>query len=119
MGFPVSAEVDRGRARVYGGIGYFTRGAWFSGAGASYAANERVSAFASFSRAWRRADVPDVPIGDRDRNEISGGASYAITSAIRVFGSLGRTVATLDENGAGTTVAGGVSFSVASGTAAK
>jgi hypothetical protein len=116
MGFPLSAEFGRGPARVYGGAGYFTRGAWFTGVGGSYAVNQRVSAFSSFSRAWRRADVPDVPIGDRDRNEISGGASYALTTAVRVFGSIGRTVATLDENGAGTTIAGGLSFLFTSGT---
>ena len=72
------------------------------------------STFGSFSRAWRRSDVPGVPIGDRDRKEISGGASYALTKAVHVFGSTGRTIATLEENGAGTTIAGGVSFFVMS-----
>jgi hypothetical protein len=110
MGFPVSAEVDRGPVRIYGGAGYFTRGAWFTGAGGSYFVNNRVSTFGSFSRAWRRSDVPDVPLGDRDRKEISGGASYAVSPAVHVFGSMGRTIATLEENGAGATVAGGVSF---------
>jgi len=110
LGFPVSAEIDRGPLRVYSGMGYFTRGAWFTGLGGSYGLNERVSLFSSFSRAWRRSDVPDVPIADRDRNELSGGASYAVTRVVRLFGSMGRTVATLDENGAGTTIAGGVSF---------
>ena len=119
LGFPASAEIDRGPARVYAGAGYFTRGAWFTGIGGSYAVNARVSAFSSLTRAWRRADVPGVPIGDRDRNEVSGGASYAVTGAVHVFGSIGRTLATLDENGAGTTVAGGASFVLASGAAVK
>jgi hypothetical protein len=114
LGVPVSAEIDRGPVRVYGGMGYFTRGAWFTGAGGSYAVNEKVSTFGSFSRAWRRSDVPGVPIGDRDRKEISGGASYALTPAVHVFGSTGRTIATLEENGAGMTIAGGVSFFIMS-----
>ena len=114
LGLPVSAEIDRGPVRLYGGMGYFTRGAWFTGAGGSYAVNAKVSTFGSFSRAWRRSDVPGVPIGDRDRKEISGGASYALTKAVHVFGSTGRTIATLEENGAGTTIAGGVSFFVMS-----
>ena len=119
MGFPASAEIDRGPARVYAGAGYFTRGAWFTGIGGSYALNVRLSAFGSFSRAWRRADVAGVPIGDRDRNELSGGASYGLSSAVHIFGSVGRTLATLDENGAGTTIAGGISFVLASGTAQR
>ena len=110
LGFPVSAEIDRGPLRMYGGMGYFTRGAWFTGLGGSWVLNDRVSVFSSFSRAWRRPDAPDVPIADRDRNEMSGGASYTVTRAVHLFGSIGRTVATLDENGAGTTIAGGVSF---------
>jgi hypothetical protein len=110
LGLPISMEFDRGPARIYGGTGYFTRGAWFTGAGGSYGVNDQVSVFGSFSRAWRRSDVPDVPLGERDRKEISGGASYAVSPAVHVFGSMGRTIATLEENGAGRTIAGGVSF---------
>jgi hypothetical protein len=114
LGLPVSAEVSRGPVRLYGGMGYFTRGAWFTGAGGSYVVSAKVSAFGSFSRAWRRSDVPGVPVADRDRKEISGGASYALAPAVHVFGSTGRTIATLEENGAGATIAGGVSFFVMS-----
>jgi hypothetical protein len=110
LGLPISMEFDRGPARIYGGAGYFTRGAWFTGAGGSYGVNDKVSVFGSFSRAWRRSDVPDVPLGERDRKEISGGASYAVSPGVHVFGSMGRTIATLEENGAGRTIAGGVSF---------
>ena len=110
MGFPVSAELDRGAVRVYGAAGYFTRGAWFTGAGTSVVLNDRTAVSAGFSHAWRRAPTPDVPLADRDRNELSGSLSYGVTPSIHIFGSLGRTVATLDENGAGTTIGGGVSF---------
>jgi hypothetical protein len=110
LGFPVSAGFDRGPVRLYGGAGYFTRGAWFTGAGGSYFVNDRVTAFGSLSRAWRRAEILDEPLGERDRKEVSGGASYAVTPAVHVFGSMGRTFATLEENGAGATIAGGVSF---------
>jgi hypothetical protein len=110
MGFPVSAEVDRGPVRLYGATGYFTRGAWFTGAGVSLVVNEKTAVSGGFSRSWRRAVTPDVPLGDRDRNELSGSVSYAVAPSVRVFGSLGRTIATLDENGAGTVIGGGVSF---------
>ena len=42
--------------------------------------------------------------------EITGSASYTVTPQVSVYGALGRTVATLDENGAGTSLVGGVSF---------
>jgi hypothetical protein len=110
LGFPVSAELDHGPVRVYGATGYFTCGAWFTGAGVSVVLTERTAVSGGFSRSWRRALTPDLPIGERDRNELSGSVSYGLTPSMRVFGSLGRTIATLDENGAGTVVGGGVSF---------
>jgi hypothetical protein len=76
----------------------------------SLVVNEKTAVSGGFSRSWRRAVTPDVPLGDRDRNELSGSVSYAVGPSVRVFGSLGRTIATLDENGAGTVIGGGVSF---------
>jgi len=61
----------------------------------------------------RRADAIDVPLSDRDRNEVSGGLSYAVSPQVSVFGSVGHTIATLDQNGAGATVGAGVAFFVA------
>ncbi len=108
FGLPVSAELDRGALRLFAGGGYFSGGVWFSGVGAGIRVSPRVSYSGSFSRAWRRAEVPGVP-SDRDRNELSGSASYAVTPRISAFGSLSRTIATLEENGAGTTLGCGLS----------
>jgi hypothetical protein len=112
FGLPVSAEIDRGQLRLYGSTGYFSTGTWFGGAGATLVVNPKTAVSIGFSRAWRGSDVPDVPLSDRDRNELSGAASYSITSRLAVFGSVGRTIATLDENGAGTTVGAGLSVLV-------
>jgi len=110
FGLPVSVELDRGRARLYAGGGYFTRGVWFTGAGVGSRLNDKLFVSGGFSRSWRGSDVPDVPLSDRDRKEITGSASYTITPQVSVYGALGRTLATLDENGAGTSLVGGVSF---------
>jgi hypothetical protein len=110
FGLPVSVELDRGRVRLYAGGGYFSRGVWFTGAGAGVRVNDKVFVSGGFSRSWRGTDVPDVPLSDRDRKEITGSGSYAVTPQISVYGALGRTLATLDENGAGTSLVGGVSF---------
>lgn len=110
FGLPVSVELDRGRARLYAGGGYFTRGVWFTGVGAGTRLNDKVFVSGGFSRSWRGSDVPDIPLSDRDRKEITGSGSYAVTPQISVYGAVGRTIATLDENGAGTSLVGGVSF---------
>ncbi len=110
LGLPVSVELDRGPARLYAGGGYFTRGVWFTGAGLGTRLNDKVFVSGAFSRSWRGSDVPDIPLSDRDRKEITGSGSYALTPQISVFGAIARTIATLDENGAGTSLVGGVSF---------
>jgi len=115
-GLPVSAEIGRGTTRLYGGSGYFSRGIWFAGGGVGARASSKTYLSGSFSRSWRRADAFGVPLSDRARNEVTGSASYALTRNTSVFGSLARTIATLDENGAGTTIAGGISFFVAAPT---
>jgi hypothetical protein len=107
FGLPVSVEAARGRALLYGAGGFFTRGAWFAGAGAGLQLKPEMGASFSFTRSWARTDVEGVR---RDRSELSGGLSYFLTEQIAAYGSLGHTIATSDENGAGMTIAGGVTF---------
>jgi hypothetical protein len=115
VGLPVSAELDRGPLRMYSAGGFFSSGVRFAGAGAAVQASPRAIVSLGFSHSWRPADVSDadgtVLTTASDRTEISGGLAYIVTPRVAVFASIGRTIATLDENGAGTTVSGGVSFS--------
>ncbi len=107
LGVPVSVEVTQGPARVFASTGFFTRGVWFAGGGVGLQATPKIGASLSFTRAWASDGTTTV---SRDRRELSGGASYFVTPQIAVYGALGRTIATTDDNGAGTTVSGGVSF---------
>ena len=107
FGLPVSIEAGRGPARLFGAAGFFTRGAWFAGGGAGFQLKPEMGASVSFTRSWASTDVEGVR---RERSEISGGISYFLTQQIAVYGSLGRTIATSDENGAGMTVGAGVTF---------
>jgi len=109
-GLPASVEIDRGAGRVYGGGGYFSRGIWFAGAGAAVQPTSRIAVSTAFTRSWVSASAAATPLSDRVRNEVSGGAFYALTSSIGVFGSAGHTVATTDANGAGAIFAAGVSI---------
>jgi hypothetical protein len=110
FGLPVSFEVDRAGRRFYVSTGWFSRAVWFAGAGAGLQVAPRVGVSVSFSRSWTSID-PVTGVA-RDRAELSGGAAYALTPHVSAFGAVDRTIATLDENGAGTTFTGGISFYV-------
>ncbi len=110
-GLPLSAELDRGAIRLYGGGGYFSPGLWFTGGAVAVQATPKLTVNGGVSRAWRSADDGvDPTLSDRDRKELTGGAAYVLAPHIVAFGSIGRTFATLDENGAGTTLSAGLSL---------
>lgn len=114
VGLPGSAEIDYGPARLYGGGGFFSRGIWFAGGGVGMRIADNAFASIAYSRSWRTSGTADVPLSLRARADVIGAVSYAVASNVSVFGSLGRTIGTLAENGAGTTLAGGVAFAFAS-----
>jgi hypothetical protein len=109
FGLPVMAEIERGGARLFGSAGRFSRGGWFAGGGVGFQASPRVSVSTSLSRAWATDATSLVAL---DRKELSGGAAFALTPHVSLYGSLGHTVGTADANGAGTTVATGISVLV-------
>jgi hypothetical protein len=105
FGLPAMLEIVQGRARIFGSAGFFTQGIWFAGGGAGVQATPRIGVSLAFSRAWSTDDSGTIA---GDRREISGGVAFSVRPQVAVFGSLGRTVATTDQNGAGTTLSGGV-----------
>jgi hypothetical protein len=107
LGVPVSVEISNGKARLFGATGFFTRGAWFAGGGGAFELAPSVGASVSLTRSWATTDVEGI---HRSRSELSGGVSYFLTQQMAVYGSLGHTIATTPENGAGMTIAGGVTF---------
>jgi hypothetical protein len=116
IGVPITIEVGHGAARMFGVTGFFTRGAWFAGGGTALQLAPRVGASVSLTRSWATMDVDGV---SRDRTELAGGISYFLKPQIAVYGSLAHTIATTDENGAGLSMATGVTFVLASGGVVK
>lgn len=112
FGLPVSVELNRGGPRIYAGAGYFSRGVWFAGAGTGARATSRTYVSAAYSRSWRRMTAADLASTERSRNEVSGSVAFELRSNISAFGTVARTIATTAENGAGTTVSGGLSVFV-------
>jgi hypothetical protein len=111
-GLPVSVQIDREAARIYGSSGYFSPGVWYAGAGIGTSLSDRLGVSMSFSHAWTSQATTGTPaIAGPRRNDLSGGASFGVTPNIAVFGSLGQTIATAAGNGAGTTLSFGLSLS--------
>lgn len=110
FGMPVSLDVERGAVRFYGSTGYFSPGVWFAGAGAARMVSDRVGIAISFSRAWSSPLVDDPAVIGPSRNDLSGGVSLDLTPHVGVFGSIGRTLGTSAESGAGTTLSIGLSL---------
>jgi hypothetical protein len=116
LGLPVSVDVSAGTARLFAAAGYFTRGAWFAGGGIGFPLSEKMGASVSLTRSWSKTDIEGV---HRNRSEVSGGVSYFVTQQIAVYGSLGHTIGTAAENGAGVSVGGGVTFFMVPGGLTK
>jgi hypothetical protein len=109
-GLPVSVDADRGGSRFFGSAGYFSPGVWYLGAGLARQLADRVGVVLSLSRAWSSSPSVDATISEPKRHDITAGVSFDVTPHLGVFGSLGRTIATTPENGAGTTFGFGVSL---------
>ena len=107
LGVPVSVEATAGLARLFAATGFFTRGAWFAGGGVGFPLSSKMGGSVSITRSWSKTEVDGL---QRNRNEVSGGVAYFLSEKIAVYGSMGHTIATAVENGAGTSVGGGVTF---------
>jgi len=107
FGLPVNAELSSGTTRFYASTGFFTGSVWFVGVGAAIQPSPRVGVSAGLTRSWAPSGIDGV---SRDRLELSGAGSYLLSPQIAVYGALGQTIATTAENGAGTTISGGVTF---------
>jgi hypothetical protein len=107
FGLPVSLEIDRGAIRAFGSGGFFSQGVWFAGGGIGAQATPRIAMSVAFSRAWTSDPIGGIVA---DRREVSGSVGFSPRAGLSLFGSLGRTIATTDQDGAGTTLTGGVMF---------
>ena len=121
-GLPVSAEVDKGDARLFASGGYFSGGIGFAGGGIGVQASPRVMISGSFSHAWS-SGTSTTPVTSatgtvttltadvtNTRSEVSAGLSLSVAPHVGVFGSVGHTLGTTDGNGAGLTIVGGLSI---------
>lgn len=111
---PFSAELQREGWRIYGSTGYFSRGSLFASGAIERTISDRLWVTGTVSDSYStKADAEPVPGLSRARADISGGASYAATPSVIVFGSLGRSISAHDQNSATLSLSAGVSVSLA------
>jgi hypothetical protein len=113
-GLPVSADVERGPARVYGSTGYFSPGVWFAGGGVGGQVGNRFGVSVSFSRSWSTSASNDPALERPKRNELSASSSFDMTPNVALFGSVGQTIGTDPQYGGGRTFSVGLALTAPS-----
>jgi hypothetical protein len=109
---PVSTERAFSRGRAMASTGYFSRGAVFGSGGLEIELSRR--AWATGALAWSYSthhDDVSAALGlHKSHADATGGLTWAVRSAIAVYGTLGRTISAHDDNSASFIFSAGVSF---------
>ncbi len=99
---PLSAQWGQGATRVIASTGYFSRGALFLAAGVDRAVSSQVTLTGAFSYSYSTSspDASDLAGLSRSRLDLTGAVVVRLTPSLSLSGALGRTVSSLDQNGA-------------------
>jgi hypothetical protein len=97
-----------------GSGGWFSRGALFAAGAIEAAVSNHAWVTGALSESYSAThDDLSTALGfTRARTDISGGVTYAVHPDVAVYGSVGRTISTRDDNSASFIFAAGVSFGV-------
>jgi hypothetical protein len=109
---PVSIQAGRGRTRALASAGYFSRGAAFLAAGLERSVSTRVAldVALSYMHATRASEASDLSGLSRSRLDATAGVLLTLSPAVSVSGALGRTLSSLDQNGARLLASASVSY---------
>ncbi len=109
---PVSIQAGRGATRALASAGYFSRGAVFLAGGLERSVSARVTLTGglSYMHATSVSETSDLAGLSRSRLDATAGVLVAISPALSVSGALGRTVSSLDQNGAKLLASASVSY---------
>lgn len=108
---PVSVERSVGLTRMYGSVGYFSRGSLFGGVAVERMISQRAWITGSLTHAYATGDagaVEEMGLARR-RTDLGGGVAYAVAPTVVAFGSVGRTIAGRDPDSTSLVATGGVS----------
>jgi hypothetical protein len=95
---PVNAEWRRGRSRVYGSAGFYTRGAWFAGGALErYLSNSFVATGAlSLMGSTEDREVSEFYGLHHSRVDASGSIAWIPAQTVVLFAGVGRTLSAMD-----------------------
>jgi hypothetical protein len=112
---PVTLEIRRRPFRTYGSVGYFTRGALFSGGALEWTSVHGVTLTGSMTHSYSaKNDVMlDQLAVSRQRADVSFGVGYPLTRTAATSVSIGRSLTSVDQGGTSLALSGGVSFTFA------
>ena len=110
---PVSLEYQGTGWRTYGSTGYFSRGSLFASAAVEIAVASRtwVTGTLSQSHSIRDDTSADLLGLSANRTDVSGGATWAASDAVALFGAIGRTLGRDDGSATQLFLSGGLSVS--------
>jgi len=99
---PVSAQVGSGPWRGFGTAGYFSRGAVFLAGALERTVSPRVTLTGalSYMRATSTRETSDLTGLARSRLDATGSVFVRLSPSWSVAGAVGRTISSLDQNGA-------------------
>jgi len=112
---PLSFEAGHGRGRVYGSVGYFTRGATFAAGALEARLSPKTFLTAALMQSWSTFDADTATaLGlSRRRTDVSGGVTAFVAPTTAVFVSVGRTISHLEFDSARVVLTAGLSIGVA------
>ena len=109
---PVSVQLGADKTQAFATAGYFSRGATFVGLGISQALSDTVTLTGTITVSHSTKDLSATDLAGltRTRTDASGGVSVAFSRRIGFWGSVGRTISTLDQSGASFTGSASITF---------
>ncbi len=109
---PVSAQMGRGETRVLATAGYFSRGAVFLAGALERTLGTRVTLTGalSYMHATKTLETSDLAGLSDSRLDASGSVAVRLSRSWSVSGAVGRTISSLDQNGAKLLASAAVSY---------
>jgi hypothetical protein len=112
FGVPVSVELRRQPFRVYGSVGYFSRGSVFTGGALEWATPAGAVLTGALVQSYSLQDdaVLDSLGISKQRVDVVGGVAYPVLPMAAAYVSVGRSLTSIEEGGTIVSVSGGISF---------
>ena len=108
---PVSAEMRADAVRLYGSAGYFSRGAFFTGAALEWTAPAGTMLTGALTQSLSTSEVSAGAFAtSRNRVDAMLAVAHPLTAAMAGYVSIGRTLTSIDDDGTTLALTGGITL---------